>query len=1189
VPETRKLYLYLHTHWDREWYLTHEEYRSQLFFVIQDLLRKLELGELPSFFLDGQTCAIEDVEEIDPSIGESIRRLVQSGLLEIGPWYVLADEMLVGGESLIRNLEMGMDVARRYGQPAMIGYCPDTFGHSQDLPRILQSFGIGNCFVWRGVPELSPSNLFWWTSPDGSKVLVYHLSRGYFQALFHGQQTAEKLAEFLLSWLSATASQEEVAGAESASSSSMSRPFQSILIPVGGDHLAAPSGFERQLDAARLLLKIETVAQALDIQPIKEKGKALSKSALTVQSTTLTDFAEVMQNYAASKASVILEITGELRENAAALRYERAYVLPGVLSTRLYLKHLNRLAEKRLVRISEPIFTFLHCRQVMQYPHAPLKFAWRILLRNHPHDSICGCSIDAVHREMLSRFAQIDSILNVLERKAFEALAADRSGNKPVPASQALDFSPGGDTEYGVEQSVQPIVLPPPKLKAAAKKKVVDAYNYQPETRVQPIYNVDYALNAEAETNLPKSLAALGQPCLADPDFTRTNLILANLSTESAIGPIPISWTEHLPDHKGENQIAKQSEHLPESNSEDQSEKDSEHQSPNRPRAADVGVYCDDAGTTWQVASVSERLLVFTGTNHVPESKTVRVYNGWVWSDRVPSMGWCSFAWPDRSAWVSGPKLLRASHDDVSADDRRLANEFLTVEVAPDGSIVATVKDSRRRARVFKLGHHIRDLGDAGDSYNFDPMDGDRPLQARLTGVKLGAPGPLVASLLLTYELAIPEGMIEPRTVPIELAGDQEEKAKYSRSQKLLPHQFSTKIELHKSVPVLFFETSWENRSRNHRLEVVLDTGLTVQKTLSENHFSIVERTVTSKKSPLPVAAGTEAPLDRFPCQRFFVANRQVFFNSGLPEYGVDGSSVTITILRAVSHLSRDDLRSRGGGAGPPLTTDEANCLSLNQVNYGWAPLAGDVGHETGELASAPPESSQQPSSSEPAAVLANFAKISAQQKEDGGENIEDTESSETAVFERLGSALPIGLTSWRSLDADVINAYRLAELYEGLSWSCLTADAGKVESQSFVQIDNPAVRVVALRTLKDDETAEIRLLNVLLTRQTAELHVQIPHLEAQMTTADGRILELLEKVEEIRSHPVEAKIEPIGQAKNSSRKGEDTDQVSGDMLGLIQSARYRIELGPNALISIRLKQNAVAPEKHQSKRKGGS
>jgi hypothetical protein len=1186
VPETRKLYLYLHTHWDREWYLTHEEYRSQLFFVIQDLIEKLEQGALPSFFLDGQTCAIEDVEEVDPSMGESIRRLVQSGLLEIGPWYVLADQMLVCGESLIRNLEMGMAVARRYGQPAMIGYCPDTFGHSQDLPRILQSFGIGNCFVWRGVPELSPSNLFWWTSPDGSKVLVYHLARGYFQSLFHGHQTAEKLAEFLLSWLAKKSSQEVISGSESASSGSMSRPFQAVLIPVGGDHLAAASGFDRQLDAARLLLKIETVAQALAIQPTKEKGKLQSKAVLSVQSTTLTDFAEVMQNYAASKASVILEMTGELRENAAALRYERAYLLPGVLSTRLYLKRLNRLAERRLVRISEPVFTFLHCRQIMKYPHAPLNFAWRTLLRNHPHDSICGCSVDAVHREMLGRFTQTNAILNVLERKAFEGLAAGRFGSKPVRATEALDFSPGGDTEYGVNESVQPIVVEPPKVKAAAKKKLTDIGNYQPETRVQPIYNMDYLLNAEEETVLPKALATVGQPCLADPDFTRTNLILANLSGESAIGPIPISWAEDLFDHKAEKQIEKQSKNQLDHKLGNHSENRSE----NRIAVDDIGrVYCDDDGTTWQVGNISERLLVFTGTNHAPETKTVRVYDGWVWSDRVPALGWHSFAWPNRSAWVAGPRLLRANHDDVTAGDLRLANEFLTVEIAPDGSIVATGKDSRRRARVFKLGHHIRDLGDAGDSYNFDPIDGDRPLQARLTSVKVGAHGPLVASLLLTYTLDIPEGMIEPRTVPIELAGGAEPKAIYSRSSKLLPHQFSTKIELHKSVAVLFFETSWENQSRNHRLEVVFDTGLAVQKTLSENHFSIVERPVSTKKSPLPVAEGTEAPADRFPCQRFFVANRQVFFNGGLPEYGVDGSSVTMTILRAVSHLSRDDLRSRGGGAGPPLSTDEANCLGLNKVNYGWAPLGGDPGNDTGELAASAPENAQPLSSAEPASVLAHFAKISAQQKEDGEEKIEAVESSQSAVFERLGSALPIGLTSWRSVDADVINAYRLAESYEGLFWSCLTGDAGKVECQSFVQIDNPAVRVVALRTLKEDETAEIRLLNVLLTRQTAELHVQIPHLEAQMTTADGRILELLERIDEPRSQPIDTKVQPIRQAKTGNKKGEDSDQVAGDMLGLIQSARYRIDLGANALISIRLKQDLKAPGKHQSKRKGGS
>ncbi len=1149
MSESRKLHLYLHTHWHREWYLTHEEYRSQLFFVVEDLLRKLESGTLPSFFLDGQACLIEDVLEIEPAMAARIKQCVQAGQLEVGPWYVLADQMLVAGESLIRNLEMGLAVARLHGQAAAIGYCPDTFGHSQDLPRILQGFGITNCFLWRGVPPISSSNLFWWSGPDGSKVLVYHLARGYFQNIFHDNPTAEKLAEFLLSW----ASNQTFAGAhaETSGAEPISRPFPAALMPVGGDHLGAPCGFERQLDAARLLLKIETVAQTLNLQPGTEKSKdpAGSAPAVTVQATTLTAFAEIMQNYAGSKASVILETNGELRENAAARRYERAYMLPGVLSTRLYLKRLNRLAEMRLARVCEPLFTFLSICGLVEYPHAPLRLAWRNLLRNHPHDSICGCSVDAVHREMETRFEKCHAILNLLERRTFEALAGANSLPGGKDSVQSLDFTPGDDIEDGAGASAT-ILIEPAQSQKAARKKTAAAGKSQTQAYVQPIYNVDYELSPEREVTPTKALATISQPSLADPQFAATSVILSNLCGESLIGPLSISWAEEP--------IAGEPALSPAANT-----------------------YCDNDGTTWQIGQVSERRLIFTGTNHLPETKVVRVYDGWVWSDQIPSLGWRSFAFPNRSAWVAGSKLRRASHDDVIASDLSIANEFLTLEVAPDGLLVCTVKDAGKRARVFKLGHQFKDVGDAGDTYNFDPIEEDSPLTARLLSTELATAGPLVAALRLTYDLQIPAGMIE------QAVGIDEDLPKYTRSKELSGHRFTTRVELHKSVPIVFFETTWENRARNHRLEVVFDTGLTVNKTFSENHFSIVERAVPGKKRKLPVAAGEEAELDRFPCQRFFMANRQVFFNTGLPEYAVDGANVSITLLRAVSHLSRDDLRSRSGSAGPEVVTDEANCLGANKVNYGWAPLPGENAWPQAAQVVEPMPIASEPVASEPQTILANFAKISSGQPDAVGEPESWPGSPPSSVYERFASQLPIGMTERRALDGDVINAYRLAELYETLSWSCLTDDAGSVEAVSFLQIDNPAVRVLSLRRKSEDDCVEIRLLNVLLTRQTAELQVRIPHVEAQMTTADGRILELLERVDGAFASQPEAKVEPIGQAKN--RAPEDEGQLGDDMLALIESALYRLELGPNALISIRLKQNPAGVERHRSKRKGGS
>ncbi len=116
--------------------------------------------------------------------------------------------------------------------------------------------------------------------------------------------------------------------------------------------------------------------------------------------------------------------------------------------------------------------------------------------------------------------------------------------------------------------------------------------------------------------------------------------------------------------------------------------------------------------------------------------------------------------------------------------------------------------------------------------------------------------------------------------------------------------------------------------------------GVACSESYRKISFSTITRSHKPLERPLPVDKGCEAPLDRYPCQRFFIANGQLILNKGLPEYGVEGNDVSVTVLRAVSRLSRPRLMTRGGGAGPAVATPEANCLGLNEVSYGWAPLS---------------------------------------------------------------------------------------------------------------------------------------------------------------------------------------------------------------------------------------------------------
>ena len=124
------LILVPHTHWDREWYRTHEQFRYRLVRLLDGLLDMLEEDpEFRHFTLDGQSVLVDDYLEVRPGARERLAKLVREGRILVGPWYVLPDEWLVSGEALIRNLRLGLRKARGLGGSMNLGYVPDQFGH----------------------------------------------------------------------------------------------------------------------------------------------------------------------------------------------------------------------------------------------------------------------------------------------------------------------------------------------------------------------------------------------------------------------------------------------------------------------------------------------------------------------------------------------------------------------------------------------------------------------------------------------------------------------------------------------------------------------------------------------------------------------------------------------------------------------------------------------------------------------------------------------------------------------------------------------------------------------------------------------------------------------------------------------------------------------------------------------------
>ena len=150
----RRIAIVPHTHWDREWYKSYQDFRLNLVDLIDTLIPLLERdASYPYFLLDGQMAVVDDYLEVRPENEERLRALAAAGRVSMGPWYILMDEFLVSGETIVRNLQMGLERGAAFGGVMEVGYLPDMFGHIAQMPQILRLAGFDHTVVWRGVPS----------------------------------------------------------------------------------------------------------------------------------------------------------------------------------------------------------------------------------------------------------------------------------------------------------------------------------------------------------------------------------------------------------------------------------------------------------------------------------------------------------------------------------------------------------------------------------------------------------------------------------------------------------------------------------------------------------------------------------------------------------------------------------------------------------------------------------------------------------------------------------------------------------------------------------------------------------------------------------------------------------------------------------------------------------------------------
>ena len=399
------IHLVSHTHWDREWYLPFDETRVKLVKLVDKLLNILDSEPDYLFYvLDGQAVILEDYLQIRPEKRGLLEKHIREGRIFVGPWYVLPDEFLVSGESLIRNLLLGHQVAEEFGRVMNVGYLPDPFGHISQLPQILRGFGIDSMIFSRGLGDEGEKigSEFIWRGPDGSELLaVRQAAGGYWDTQSLGYDNPD----------------------------------------VSGN-TKEPLNLKKALDTINrnklLLTKYARTRHLLAnngedfLEPQPEIPQIIQYLNNHLEDATVihSNYEDLIRSIKASRPQLD-SFEGEMRSGLYL------FLLPGVLSTRIYLKQANERTQTYLEKVAEPLAT-LAWLEGQEYPEETLRQAWKYLLQSHPHDSICGSGVDQVHRDVMRRLERSQQISKTVAESSLKHLAEKIDTANKVTASQPI-------------------------------------------------------------------------------------------------------------------------------------------------------------------------------------------------------------------------------------------------------------------------------------------------------------------------------------------------------------------------------------------------------------------------------------------------------------------------------------------------------------------------------------------------------------------------------------------------------------------------------------------------------------------------------------------------------------------------------------------------------------------------------
>jgi mannosylglycerate hydrolase len=853
----RTLHIVSHTHWDREWYLTFQQFRLRLVHLVDGLLDLLERDRnFKYFMLDGQTIVLDDYLAMRPENEKILRDHIRKNRILIGPWHILPDMFLVSPEAHIRNLLEGDKTARRFGPKMMVGYMPDSFGHFGQMPQLVRGFGIDTISLWRG-PDDQPLE-FWWDAPDGSRVLMCYLRDSYSNGASLSASVPAEFAAQLVRAADSLAANSEVSD---------------YLIMFGTDHMEPSPDTSTAIAYANAALR-----------------------ATKVIHSTLPRYVQAVKSQIAKDQIHLPSYTGEFRSS------KNSHLLPGVLSTRIWIKQRNQACETLLEKWLEPFSTFASLISGptgdrisrLRVPSPIIRQTWRLLMECHPHDSICGCSIDQVHDEMKARFDQVEQIAEEIVQQSLEALAESVDTRSTHSAAQAaiVVFNPtsgprsdlislnlslsDGFHNFEILDEKGHIL---PYQTASGKTRELINFGVRRD-------QIDGLLSMVHE-------GRVGNMLVQDIRFVRQqDVVHVEAMIADTGSPNLKAWTE------GRKTL--------QTYIEDPAVK-SFHLLAHSPESANITF------SARNVPALGYLTYSVRGKERVPPSHYITPL-----MRMIAQLAASPFVQKVQSHFI---QAIQPSRD-------RIENEFFIVAVKTDGTLSLT--DKRDKTRYTGLNRFV-DGGDCGDEYNYCPPATDHQVAARLKSVRVKS-GAVLQTLELDLLMRIPTGLVSDRR---------------SRSKNLVNLPITTRITLAAGLARVDIQSRVDNRAGDHRLRVHFPAPFATSSADYDGQFEIVNR-----KIGLPPFDQTwrEPPRPEVPQRAFTdVSDGQhgmMLANRGLPEVETlkrsDGTAeIALTLLRCVGWLSRDDFPARDGHAGPFLPTPAAQMPGSWTFDYSIIPHAG--------------------------------------------------------------------------------------------------------------------------------------------------------------------------------------------------------------------------------------------------------